>query len=176
MYLGRVIGSATATVKHPSTEGWKLLLVMALQADGRTIEGDPILVVDSLGAGRGETVIITISPRPAPSLSTTSIGSPSIVCPSACSAMTSSSFVPSMEGCFTVAVALPITRPRYMSLFPQNFSFPRSAWERATVKAPKLFTFVYVIADHRFPRGAWEPVVIFPKFSNRRSLRSGVRG
>ena len=59
MYLGRVMGSAHATVKHPSMEGWKLLLVMALQADGRTVEGDPILVVDSLGAGKGEIVIIT---------------------------------------------------------------------------------------------------------------------
>lgn len=59
MFVGRVMGNATATVKHPSMEGWKLLLVMALQADGKTIEGDPILVVDSLGAGRGETVIIT---------------------------------------------------------------------------------------------------------------------
>ena len=49
MFIGRVMGNATATVKHPSMEGWKLLLVMALQADGRTIEGDPILVVDSLG-------------------------------------------------------------------------------------------------------------------------------
>ena len=51
MFLGRVVGSATATMKHPSMEGRKLLLVMALQADGRTLEGDPILVVDSLGAG-----------------------------------------------------------------------------------------------------------------------------
>ena len=59
MFLGRVMGNATSTIKHPSMEGWKLLLVMALQADGRTIEGDPILVVDSLGAGRGETVMIT---------------------------------------------------------------------------------------------------------------------
>ena len=59
MFVGRVMGTATATVKHPSMEGWKLLLVMALQADGKTIEGDPILVVDSIGAGRGETVIIT---------------------------------------------------------------------------------------------------------------------
>jgi ethanolamine utilization protein EutN len=40
-------------------EGWKLLLVMALQADGRTPEGDPILVIDSLGAGKGETIVIT---------------------------------------------------------------------------------------------------------------------
>ena len=59
MYRGRVMGSATATVKHPSMEGWKLLLVMALTADGRTAEGDPILVVDSLGAGKGEIVMIT---------------------------------------------------------------------------------------------------------------------
>ena len=59
MYLGRVMGHAHATVKHPSMEGWKLLLVMALQADGRTVEGDPILVIDSLGAGKGETVMIT---------------------------------------------------------------------------------------------------------------------
>jgi microcompartment protein CcmK/EutM len=59
MFIGRVMGSATSTVRHPSMKGWKLLLVMALQADGCTIEGDPILVVDSLGAGRGETVIIT---------------------------------------------------------------------------------------------------------------------
>ncbi len=59
MFVGRVMGTATSTVKHPSMEGWKLLLVMALQADGRSIEGDPILVVDSLGAGRGEKVMIT---------------------------------------------------------------------------------------------------------------------
>jgi ethanolamine utilization protein EutN len=59
MFLGRVMGTAHATIKHPSMEGWKLLLVMALQADGRTIEGDPILVIDSIGAGRGETVVIT---------------------------------------------------------------------------------------------------------------------
>jgi ethanolamine utilization protein EutN len=59
MFLGRVMGNAHATVKHPSMEGWKLLLVMALQADGHTAEGDPILVIDSLGAGKGETVVIT---------------------------------------------------------------------------------------------------------------------
>jgi len=59
MYLGRVVGSATSTIKHPSMAGCKLLLVMALQADGRTIEGDPILVIDTLGAGRGEMVMIT---------------------------------------------------------------------------------------------------------------------
>jgi ethanolamine utilization protein EutN len=59
MYTGCVVGHATSTVKHPSMEGSKLLLVMALQADGRTVEGDPILVIDTLGAGQGETVMIT---------------------------------------------------------------------------------------------------------------------
>ena len=59
MYYGQVVGNATATVKHPSMKGCKLLLVMAMQADGRTPEGDPILVVDTLGAGRGEQVMIT---------------------------------------------------------------------------------------------------------------------
>lgn len=59
MYTGRVVGTATSTVKHPSMKGARLLLVMALQADGRTVEGDPILVVDTLGAGVGETVMIT---------------------------------------------------------------------------------------------------------------------
>ena len=40
-------------------EGAKLLLVMPLQADGRSIDGDPILVVDTLGRARAEKVIIT---------------------------------------------------------------------------------------------------------------------
>jgi ethanolamine utilization protein EutN len=59
VYLGRIMGSATATVKHPSMEGSKLLLVMALQADGHSVEGDPILAIDTLGAGVGQRVMIT---------------------------------------------------------------------------------------------------------------------
>ncbi len=59
MYYGRVVGTATATIKHPSMEGWKLLLVMALRGDGESYEGDPILVVDALGAGLGDKVMVT---------------------------------------------------------------------------------------------------------------------
>ncbi len=59
MYSGRVVGHATATIKHPSMQGSKLLLVMALKADGRSVEGDPVLVVDTLGAGTREEVVIT---------------------------------------------------------------------------------------------------------------------
>lgn len=59
MLKGRVIGNATATVRHPSMRGWKLLVVQALGPDGKTPDGDPFLAVDSLGAGIGETVIVS---------------------------------------------------------------------------------------------------------------------
>lgn len=59
MLSGRVVGMATATVKHPSMRGWKLLLVQPYAPDGRTPDGDPVLAVDGLGAGIGEEVVIT---------------------------------------------------------------------------------------------------------------------
>jgi len=59
MLAGRVVGTATATVRHASMQGWKLLVVQPLGPDGRSPDGDPILAVDSLGAGTGEKVIIS---------------------------------------------------------------------------------------------------------------------
>lgn len=59
MLAGRVVGHATSTVKHPSMQGWRLLLVQPVAADGRSPDGDPILAVDHLGAGRGDLVIVT---------------------------------------------------------------------------------------------------------------------
>jgi len=59
MQLGRVVGNATATVKHASMEGWKLLIVQPLGPDERSPDGDPILAVDALGAGAGEMVVIS---------------------------------------------------------------------------------------------------------------------
>ena len=44
-------------------EGWKLLVVQPLAADGRSADGDPVLAVDNLGAGRGETVIVSSDGR-----------------------------------------------------------------------------------------------------------------
>lgn len=63
MLTCRVIGNATATVRHPSMKGWKLLVVQPLMMDGRTPDGDPVLAVDSLGAGTGEKVIVTSDGR-----------------------------------------------------------------------------------------------------------------
>lgn len=59
MQLGLVIGRATATIKDPSLVGQKLLLVQPQMSDGRRPDGPPLLIVDRLGAGVGETVMIT---------------------------------------------------------------------------------------------------------------------
>ena len=58
MQIGRVIGTATSTVKHPTFEGERLLVVQLEGADGRA-DGEPVLVFDRLGAGRGDTVLVT---------------------------------------------------------------------------------------------------------------------
>ena len=57
MQLGTVIGHATATVKHPSLNGWRMLLVQPLNV-AKEPEADPLLVVDRLGAGAGSLVVI----------------------------------------------------------------------------------------------------------------------
>jgi ethanolamine utilization protein EutN len=59
MLKGRVVGTATATVRHPSMKGWRLLVVQPLGPDGKSLDGDPILAVDALGAGNGEMVIVS---------------------------------------------------------------------------------------------------------------------
>ena len=63
MQLALVVGTATATHKHASIAGWKLLVVQPLLADGEAPDGEPVLAVDNLGAGRGERVIITSDGR-----------------------------------------------------------------------------------------------------------------
>lgn len=63
MLTGRVLGNATATVRHPSMKGWRLLVVQPLLADGQSADGDPVLAVDSLGAARGGNVILSSDGR-----------------------------------------------------------------------------------------------------------------
>lgn len=58
MQLAVVTGRATSTVKHASLAGWRLLVCRMLGNTGQTT-GDPVLVLDRLGAGRGDRVIIT---------------------------------------------------------------------------------------------------------------------
>ena len=58
MQTARVLGNATSTVKHPSMEGWKLLVIQPLGKDN-TNDGFPALAVDQTGAGQGDIVIIS---------------------------------------------------------------------------------------------------------------------
>jgi ethanolamine utilization protein EutN len=58
MQLARVVGYGVSTVKHASLQGWKLLLVQPLAADGDA-DGEPLLAIDNLGAGAGHRVIIS---------------------------------------------------------------------------------------------------------------------
>ena len=63
MQVAKVLGNATATVKHATLAGQKLLIVQPMLADGRSPDGDPLIVVDAVGAGRGEVVLITSDGR-----------------------------------------------------------------------------------------------------------------
>ena len=58
MQLGRVVGRATATIKHPTLSGWRLVLVQPLDAQGGP-DGDPQLAIDELGSSRTDTVLLT---------------------------------------------------------------------------------------------------------------------
>ncbi len=58
MQLARVKGRATSTVKHRSLQRQKLLICELLGNEGQPT-GDPVLAVDSLGAGAGDKVILS---------------------------------------------------------------------------------------------------------------------
>ncbi len=58
MQAARVIGNTHATVRHSSLDGWRLLVVQPLNIKNSP-DGFPVLVIDNLGAGRGDLVFFT---------------------------------------------------------------------------------------------------------------------
>ena len=58
MQIGQVLGTASATVKHPSFRGERLLVVQPEGSDGRP-DGDPVLAFDRLGARGGDRVVLS---------------------------------------------------------------------------------------------------------------------
>jgi ethanolamine utilization protein EutN len=58
MQIARVVGHGVSTIKHPSLTGWRLLLVQPFTPDEKP-DGEPLLAIDSLGAGAGARVIIS---------------------------------------------------------------------------------------------------------------------
>jgi ethanolamine utilization protein EutN len=57
MQLGKVIGHATATLKHPSFAGLRLVLVQQLN-NARAPEADAIIAIDKLGSRPGDMVVL----------------------------------------------------------------------------------------------------------------------
>ena len=62
MYLGRVIGTVVSTTKDESLVGFKLLVVSKLNETLQPTETSEI-VVDSVGAGVGEVVLVSNKPN-----------------------------------------------------------------------------------------------------------------
>jgi ethanolamine utilization protein EutN len=58
MYLARVEGNVVATRKHPSFEGWRLVICQPIDGEGRP-EGVPQVAIDPHGAGLHQRVIIS---------------------------------------------------------------------------------------------------------------------
>jgi microcompartment protein CcmK/EutM len=57
MLIARVVGDLTATQKHPSHEGRKILVVQPLNLDG-TNRGGALVALDSVDAGVGDRVLL----------------------------------------------------------------------------------------------------------------------
>jgi microcompartment protein CcmK/EutM len=55
MLLGRIIGNVICTMKDPALIGQKLLIVQPLDRKGRD-KGRPVIALDAVGAGAGETI------------------------------------------------------------------------------------------------------------------------
>jgi microcompartment protein CcmK/EutM len=58
MFLARVEGNVVATRKHPSLEGWRLLVCQPISGAGEP-EGGPQVAIDAHGAGMHQRVIIS---------------------------------------------------------------------------------------------------------------------
>jgi len=64
MQIARVVGTVVATQKHRTFEGAKLLLVQPLNVDD-TPRGAAVLVIDGVGAGVSEKVLVVMEGRAA---------------------------------------------------------------------------------------------------------------
>ncbi len=58
MCLARIDGTVTSTVKHETLAACRLLIGRRLEADGSD-SGDPLVILDWMGAGRGSTVLVS---------------------------------------------------------------------------------------------------------------------
>ncbi|MGN0883765.1 MAG: EutN/CcmL family microcompartment protein [Candidatus Spyradosoma sp.] len=57
MRIAIIKGHVTATVKHPTLEGWRMLIAQPVTPDDSP-DGPPQIVIDPLGAAVGQKVVI----------------------------------------------------------------------------------------------------------------------
>ena len=57
MYIAKVIGDVVSSVKYETLTGHKLLIIQPVRPDG-TPEGEPLIAVDMVDSGPGDTVLI----------------------------------------------------------------------------------------------------------------------
>jgi ethanolamine utilization protein EutN len=58
MFLARIDGTMTSTVKHETLEGARLLIGQRLDVEG-VASGEPLVIFDNLGADRGSVVLVS---------------------------------------------------------------------------------------------------------------------
>jgi ethanolamine utilization protein EutN len=58
MFLARIEGNIVATRKHPSLDGWRLMICQPINGAGQP-EGLPQIAIDPHGAGMHQRVIIS---------------------------------------------------------------------------------------------------------------------
>ena len=58
MFIARIYGTILAAAKHETMEACRYLLAQRLEADN-AVSGEPLVVVDWLGAGIGSKVIVS---------------------------------------------------------------------------------------------------------------------
>lgn len=58
MVIGKVVGNLVSTIKHPVYHGKKIMLVQPL-GPGGIPQGHTMVAVDTIGAGIGETVLVS---------------------------------------------------------------------------------------------------------------------
>ncbi|MEK6552329.1 MAG: EutN/CcmL family microcompartment protein [Bacteroidota bacterium] len=55
MQLGKIIGTIWATRKYEAVTGYKMLFVQPIKSEGKNL-GEPIIALDTVGAGTGEII------------------------------------------------------------------------------------------------------------------------
>ena len=58
MLLARIEGNLVSTVKHPSFQGWRLLICQPIDPEGTPV-GTPVVAIDAHGASLHQQVIVS---------------------------------------------------------------------------------------------------------------------